>query len=138
MVTNHLQRDPLPLRSQPGAAVGRVIDQALGGGSQGRPKAAARRPTEKKAALRKAATKKPAAKKAKTSAKKAKASAKKATKTARFLDLVTERHGSLAQLPLNRVAGISAELAPQLDLNPGAARTALRKAVLAAKNGASR
>ena len=37
---------------------------------------------------------------------------RKATKTARFLDLVTERHGSLAQVPLNRVAGISADLAP--------------------------
>jgi hypothetical protein len=60
---------------------------------------------------------------------------RKATKTARFLDLVTERHGSLAQLPLNAVAGISADLAPQLDLNTGAARTALRKAVLAARNG---
>ena len=59
----------------------------------------------------------------------------KATKTARFLDLVTERHGSLAQVPLNRVAGISAELAPQFDLDTGAARTALRKAVLAARNG---
>ena len=60
---------------------------------------------------------------------------RKATKTARFLDLVTERHGSLASIPLYRVAGISADLAPQLDLNPGAARTALRKAVLAAGNG---
>jgi len=60
---------------------------------------------------------------------------RKATKTARFLDLVTERHGSLASIPLNRVAGISAELAPKLDLNTGAARTALRKAVLAARNG---
>jgi len=63
---------------------------------------------------------------------------RKATKTARFLDLVTERHGSLASIPLNRVAGISADLAPQLDLNTGAARTALRKAVLAARNGAHR
>ena len=63
---------------------------------------------------------------------------RKATKTARFLDLVTERHGPLASLPLNRVAGISADLAPELDLNPGAARTALRKAVLAARNGALR
>jgi hypothetical protein len=63
---------------------------------------------------------------------------RKATKTARFLDLVTERHGSLASIPLNRVAGISADLAPQLDLNPGAARTALRKAVLAARNGGPR
>jgi hypothetical protein len=60
---------------------------------------------------------------------------RKATKTARFLDLVTERHGSLASIPLNRVAGISADLAPQLDLNTGAARTALRKAVFAARNG---
>ena len=63
---------------------------------------------------------------------------RKATKTARFLDLVTERHGPLASIPLNRVAGISADLAPQLDLNTGAARTALRKAVLAARNGAHR
>jgi hypothetical protein len=63
---------------------------------------------------------------------------RKATKTARFLDLVTERHGSLASIQLNRVAGISADLAPQLDLNTGAARTALRKAVLAARNGAHR
>ena len=60
---------------------------------------------------------------------------RKVTKTARFLDLVTERHGSLASIPLHRVVGISADLAPQLDLNPGAARTALRKAVLAARNG---
>ena len=63
---------------------------------------------------------------------------RKATKTARFLDLVTERHGPLASVPLDRVAGISADLAPQLDLNTGAARTALRKAVLAARNGGLR
>jgi len=60
---------------------------------------------------------------------------RKATKTARFLDLVTERHGSLAQIPLGAVAGISTELAPQVGLHPGTARAALRKAVLAAKNG---
>jgi Protein of unknown function (DUF2637) len=60
---------------------------------------------------------------------------RKATKTARFLDLVTERHGSFASIPLTRVAGISADLAPQADLNPGAARTALRRAVLSARNG---
>ena len=60
---------------------------------------------------------------------------RKATKTARFLDLVTERHGSPASIPLHRVARISADLAPQVDLNPGAARTALRKAVLSARNG---
>jgi hypothetical protein len=63
---------------------------------------------------------------------------RKATKTARFLDLVTERHGSFASLPLDAVAGISADLAPRVGLHPGAARAALRKAVLAAKNGALR
>ena len=63
---------------------------------------------------------------------------RKATKTARFLALVTEREGSLASIPLARVAGISADLAPQAGLNPGAARAALRKAVLAAQNGTPR
>jgi len=60
---------------------------------------------------------------------------RKVTKTARFLDLVTERHGPLASIPLSRVAEISAALAPAVGLNTGAARTALRKAVLAARNG---
>jgi hypothetical protein len=60
---------------------------------------------------------------------------RKATKTARFLSLVAERHGPLASIPLDRVAAISAALAPAADLNPGAARAALRKAVLAARNG---
>ncbi len=63
---------------------------------------------------------------------------RKATKTARFLDLVTERHGPLASIPLDRVAEISAALAPVADLNAGAARTALRRAVLAAQNGTPR
>ena len=57
------------------------------------------------------------------------------TKTARFLILVTERHGSLASIPLDRVAGIAAALAPHVGLNTGSARAALRKAVLAARNG---
>ncbi len=57
------------------------------------------------------------------------------TKTSRFLSLVTERHGPLASIPLDRVASISASLAPVVGLNTGAARTALRKAVLAARNG---
>ena len=57
------------------------------------------------------------------------------TKTAQFLSLVTERHGSFAQIPLDAVAGIAATLAPQVDLNTGSARAALRKAVLAARNG---
>jgi len=60
---------------------------------------------------------------------------RKATKTARFFSLVTERNGPLASIPLDRVAAISAALAPVADLNPGAARAALRKAVLAARNG---
>jgi hypothetical protein len=63
---------------------------------------------------------------------------RKATKTARFLDMATERHGSLASIPLDAVAGISAELAPRVGLHPGTARAALRKAVLAARNGAPR
>jgi hypothetical protein len=63
---------------------------------------------------------------------------RKATKTARFLDMATERHGSLASIPLDAVAGISADLAPLIGLHPGTARAALRKAVLAAKNGAPR
>ena len=63
---------------------------------------------------------------------------RKATKTARFLCLVTERHGPLASIPLDRIAQVSAALAPQLGLNTGAARTALRKAVLAARNGGPR
>jgi hypothetical protein len=60
---------------------------------------------------------------------------RKATKTARFLSLVAERHGPLAAIPLDRVAAISAALAPAAGLNTGAARAALRKAVLAARNG---
>jgi hypothetical protein len=59
------------------------------------------------------------------------------SKTARFIDLVTERHGDLAHFPVDRVSPVSAELAPEVDLNPGAARTALRKAVLAASNGSA-
>jgi len=60
---------------------------------------------------------------------------RKATKTARFLDLVTERHGPLSSIPLDATAQIASTLAPQAGLNPGAARTALRNAVLAAQNG---
>jgi len=60
------------------------------------------------------------------------------TKTARFLSLVAERHGPLASIPLDRVAPISAALAPAVGLNTGAARTALRKAVLVARNGEAR
>jgi hypothetical protein len=57
------------------------------------------------------------------------------TKTARFLALVTSQHGPLAAIPLESVSPISAAVAPQADLNPGSARAALRRAVLAARKG---
>jgi Protein of unknown function (DUF2637) len=60
------------------------------------------------------------------------------TKTARFLALVTERHGPLASIPLNTTSRIAAVLAPVAGLDTGAARTALRKAVLAAQDGGPR
>ena len=60
------------------------------------------------------------------------------TKTARFLALATEQHGPLATIPLESVAKICAELAPRVGLNTGAARTALRRAVLAAQDGETR
>lgn len=55
------------------------------------------------------------------------------TKTQRFLDLVTERHGPLAEFPLADVSRVSSGLSPQVDLNPGAARSALRRHVQAAR-----
>jgi hypothetical protein len=60
------------------------------------------------------------------------------TKTARFLALVAERHGPLAAVPVAEVSKICSELAPQAGLNTGAARAALRRAVLAAQDGAGR
>ena len=60
------------------------------------------------------------------------------TKTARFLALVTERHGPLSAIPLEAVAKTAAALAPQVGLNTGSARAALRRAVLAARNGEAR
>lgn len=60
------------------------------------------------------------------------------TKTARFLVVVAERHGPLARVPLDQVSKISAALAPEVELNAGAARAALRRAVLAAQNGGTR
>lgn len=64
--------------------------------------------------------------------------ARAGTKTARFLALVTERHGPLAAVPLDSVSRLSAELAPQTRLNTGSARAALRRAILAARNGVGR
>lgn len=60
------------------------------------------------------------------------------TKTSRFLALVADRYGPLASVPLGSVSRISAAIAPQVDLNTGAARAALRRAVLAAQNGGQR
>jgi hypothetical protein len=61
--------------------------------------------------------------------------ARTGTKTARFLALAAERHGPLASLPLTQVSKLSADLAPQVGLNAGSARAALRRAVLAAQDG---
>jgi hypothetical protein len=57
------------------------------------------------------------------------------SKTARFLALVAERRGPLADLPLQDVSRACTELAPEAGLDTGAARTALRKAVLADRDG---
>jgi hypothetical protein len=57
------------------------------------------------------------------------------TKTARFLALVEERHGPLPGIPLDRVSPIAGELAPQVELDAGSARTALGKALRAARDG---
>jgi len=57
------------------------------------------------------------------------------SKTARFLALVAGQYGPLAHFPLERVSRTCAELAPQVGLDAGAARTALRRAVLAARDG---
>jgi len=59
------------------------------------------------------------------------------TKTQRFLSLVAERYGPLSSLPITNVSKVCTELAPEVDLNAGAARTALRRQVLAAQNGNS-
>jgi hypothetical protein len=57
------------------------------------------------------------------------------SKTQLFLALVVQRHGPLAQIPPGEVSPICTALAPQVGLNTGAARTALRAAVLAARDG---
>jgi hypothetical protein len=57
------------------------------------------------------------------------------SKTARFLALVAERHGPLADFLPDQVSRTCAELAPEVGLDAGAARTALRRAVLAAQPG---
>jgi len=59
------------------------------------------------------------------------------TKTERFLALVAGRYGPLAEFPLGSVSRVCSELAPEADLNLGAARTALRRHVQAARNGSA-
>jgi hypothetical protein len=57
------------------------------------------------------------------------------SKTARFLALVEQRHGPLASFSPERVSPTCTELAAEVGLDAGAARTALRRAVLAARDG---
>jgi hypothetical protein len=57
------------------------------------------------------------------------------SKTQRFLALVEDRHGPLAAIDPARISRIATDLAPEVDLNPGSARSALRPLVLAAQNG---
>jgi hypothetical protein len=59
------------------------------------------------------------------------------TKTQRFLNLVIDRYGPLDEFQIANVSKVCSELAPEVDLNTGAARTALRRYVQAAQNGSS-
>jgi hypothetical protein len=63
--------------------------------------------------------------------------ARRGTKTARFLTLVADRYGPLEAFPLADVSRVSAELAPETDLDAGAARAALRRHVQSLQNGSS-
>ena len=57
------------------------------------------------------------------------------SKTARFLALVKDRYGELAAIDPAKVGRIAADLAPEVGLDVGAARSALRPRVLAAQAG---
>ena len=59
------------------------------------------------------------------------------TKTARFLALVASRYGPLDAFPLVDVSRVSTELAPEVGLDPGAARAALRRHVQSLQNGSA-
>jgi hypothetical protein len=61
--------------------------------------------------------------------------ARQGTKTARFLALVADRYGPLEAFPLAEVSRVSTELAPEADLDPGAARSALRRHIQSVQNG---
>jgi hypothetical protein len=60
------------------------------------------------------------------------------TKTARFLALAADRHGPLDTFPLADVSRVSTQLAPEVGLDPGAARAALRRHVRSLQNGDAR
>jgi hypothetical protein len=60
------------------------------------------------------------------------------TKTARFLDLVASRYGPLEDFPLDEVSRVSGELAPEVGLDVGAARSALRRRLLSLRDGSPR
>ena len=57
------------------------------------------------------------------------------SKTARFLALVQERYGELAAIDPAKVSRICSDLAPEVGLHPGSARSALLPLVRAARNG---
>ncbi len=59
------------------------------------------------------------------------------TKTSRFLALVAERHGPLADFPVGDVSRVCTALAPEVGLDAGAARAALRKQVISLQNGSA-
>lgn len=61
--------------------------------------------------------------------------ARAGTKTARFLALVADQYGPLEAFPLVDVSRVSGELAPHVGLNPGAARSALRRHLLSLRSG---
>jgi hypothetical protein len=64
--------------------------------------------------------------------------ARQGTKTARFLTLVADRYGPLEAFPLADVSRVSAELAGEVGLDPGAARSALRRHIQSLANGSPR
>jgi hypothetical protein len=65
-------------------------------------------------------------------------STKRQGKTARFLLMVQDRYGPLSAIDPAKVSQIATDLAPEVDLHPGSARSALRPLVLAAQNGHAR
>jgi hypothetical protein len=64
--------------------------------------------------------------------------ARQGTKTARFLALVAKRYGPLEGFPLADVSRVSTELAPEVGLDTGAARAALRRHIQSQQNGSPR